>query len=174
VDLMAAIRPDQDAISGQWQQRSDGVLLSPDESNAQLALLTDPPPAYRLEIEARRKTGGRMVIGLVHDGRQFPIVLDAAIVGSNAKGNADGDAELQRHAKELGFTGGRPNTYTCIVHPKGILVASENQIRIAVSPEELSSVSDQTRRTSGFAGLFVGTQHSIYEFHQITMQPLTP
>ena len=168
IDLLADINLQRDALSGDWEMNNN-VLTSPDQPRAQLALHHDVPTAYRLEIDAHQKTGGRMIIGLIHDGHQYAIVLDATMVGSNGISEQASQAASRRRAQKLGFTRGAPNTYTCIVQDQGVLVAFENQIRFAVEPSELKSVANDQWRTNGYAGLFIGTHNSIYEFHKIVL-----
>lgn len=172
IDLLAMIELDRDIIAGTWRQDKSGLLISPDEPRALIALTNDVPKAYRLEIEASRKSGGRMVLGLVHESNQYPIELDAAKVGGNPKPD---DIEVSDHvaeARRLGFVGGLANTYTCLVRPDGVMIAWEDRIHLMLSPAELKQVANSAWRPQQFSGIFLGTQGSIYEFRRIALQPL--
>ncbi len=173
VDLLASVDVQRDSLTGDWT-RKDGVLVSPDQPQSRIALRHDVPQFYRLEVVASRKTGGRLVIGLVHGGRQLPIVLDATVVDSMPNRRGNDKLDSKDRAAELGFSGGSPDTYTCIVHPSGVLVAFENQIRFIAGLPEVQSEADLAWCTSEYDGLFIGTHNSIYEISEIALATIQP
>lgn len=172
IDLLKQVDPARDAVSGQWQIRH-GVLSSPGEPFARLVLPQDVPAAYKLEIEAKRESGGRLAIGLVRDGRQLPIILDSAVLGGEPEEDRPTDQQFRELAVKLGFAGGPANTYTAIVHPEGLLVAFEDRIQVALHPGEDPASSAEWQTPSGDT-LFIGTHYSVYHFHKITLTPIQP
>ena len=166
IDLLAEINVNRDGLAGDWQlQRKE--LFSPDEPYARLALRHPAPAAYKLEVTARRISGGRLVLGLVRDGRQLPIVINTTTVGGGR------DAEEASHrdlAAKVGFTGGPASTYTAIVHPQGTLVAFEDRVLQAYGPGDTPGGADAWR--TGGNTLFVGTHNSVYHFTHIALTPL--
>jgi len=168
-DLLREIDVKRDTVSGDWQL-ANHVLVSPSNSAfARLSLPHSVPPAYKLEIQARRQTGGRLVLGLVRDGRQLPIILNTTTIGVPQESDVDRGQEL---AQQVGFQGGPASTYTAIVHPRGTLVAYENRVLIALEPPESPEVDEQWRVRSNT--LFLGTHNSVYHFSKITLTPLEP
>jgi hypothetical protein len=151
----------------------NGILVSPDAEKATFALPYPLPSAYRLEIAARRRTGGVLVVGLIRDKRQIPVVLESASI---VLAPLDDAAEIHRRqiASQLGFVGGPAETYTCIVHPQGLLVAYEDRIQLAVGPQEDLPQPVEGWTTPGGDSLFVGTDYSVYQFHRIMLTPLQP
>lgn len=172
VNLLQQIDPLRDSISGTWTQNDHGLLLSPDEPKGVIALRSEVPDGYQLEIEARRKTGGRMAVGLVHGGRQYPIEMDSAAVGAKLQLSESESVERNQQARQLGFARGKKNTITCLVQPDGIVVAWEDQVYVVASQSELEGVASTGWRTPGYSGLFLGTQASVYEFAGITLRPV--
>jgi serine/threonine protein kinase len=166
IDLLAEIDVKRDAITGDWQVQRK-ALVSPDEPYARLALPHAAPAAYKLEVTARRISGGRLVLGLVRDGRQLPIVINTTTVGGGR------DAEEASHrdlAVQVGFTGGPASTYTAIVHPQGTLVAFEDRVLQAYGPGDTPGGAAAWRTEDNI--LFVGTHNSVYHFTHIALTPL--
>jgi hypothetical protein len=171
VDLLKNVDLARDTVAGDWQLKN-GVLTSPDAPRARLALPHALPKAYKLEIEAQRQQGGRLAIGLVRDGRQLPVVLDFAEIDSSP--SDENAVRTQKLAEKIGFRGGPASTYTAIVHPGGVLVAYEDRIEVALLPGEAPEGPLSDWRIPQENTLFVGTHHSVYHFHKITLTPLQP
>ncbi|MCY2987393.1 MAG: serine/threonine-protein kinase [Planctomycetota bacterium] len=172
VDLLALLRPDLEKKTGGW--RFDGrTLVSPDEPYARVRLPYTPPEQYRLEIVAQCATVGPLVAGLIWQGRQVPVALGATGVDSETQQKDGQRGKTNSAASEFGFTGGAPNTYTCIVRREGYLVAYENRVQLVHHRDELSSpIDERWLPRDARPGIFLGTHSSVYRFTKITLTPL--
>ncbi|MFV1968043.1 MAG: serine/threonine protein kinase [Pirellulaceae bacterium] len=171
VDLLARVDPRRDATKGQWQ--FDGqTLSSPDEPFAWLRLDDSPPEQYRLEIEAHRASGGMLVIGLVWNGQQVPVVMNTDSVVLDSADAEEGQSGPDSRSRR--FDGGRSHTYTCIVRRNDLLVAYEDEVRYALKlGEEPSQNGGSWRSSAGDRDvLFIGTHNSIFRFTRIVLTPL--
>lgn len=168
-DLLALVDPARDRLEGEW--RFEGrQLVSPESPLACLTLPVASPPSYKLEIEAERKSGGRLVIGLVWKDRQVPVILDSATVVTAAPDRNSQAAVRAKVAAAWGFTQGRPGVWTCLVGPPGILVASGNEVRLAIPPDETPQLRSEWL-PPGSPRLFIGAHNSVYQFRSISLTP---
>ena len=168
-DLLARIDLERDAIRGRWTLDGTSLVSPDDEPEARLRLAATVPDEYRLEIQARRVSGGSLVVGLVWNGRQVPVNLGYSVrLGGNAATNAVDPSAL---AAEFGFRGGPPETYVCIVRRKGYLVAYEEQVLDAIW-QEAGAVPSGQQPEFADPPLDLRTHYSHYRFSRIVLTPL--
>lgn len=171
IDLLATVNPKRDGTGGSWEL--DGqALVSPDEPRALLSIRCAPPEQYKLEIEAQCDSGGRLVIGLLYQGRQFPVVLDTLGIESNAPDKNSSSPLNIPPEFQVGEGAKNTYTYTCIVRREGISVAYENEVRGSSFSGEKPLEIDPKWQPKNHQGLFLGTQGSIFRFRTLRLTPL--
>ncbi len=173
MDLLPLIDPATDAIHGVWHDEGDS-LLSPDTPQALLRIPYPLPEQYRLEIQAERLSGGRLVIGLVWQDRRIPVVLDAMrVVRHQSDDGSQPGSTAAEIPPEFDYRG-PPDGYVCVVRKEGIVIASEDQIEFTWWADEPLDVSRAHWMTDRWTEpyLMLGTHVSRYRFRRIQMTPL--
>ena len=171
IDVMSLIDPDRDTVRGQWNI-ANGKLVSPDQADARLELPIEPPDNYRLAIKAKARTGGRLVVGASVNSEIHPIVLDTIRVGRTEFSDLDGDLDVAKLAKRVGFESGEPSTYTVIINQGYVLTAFEDQILSIVPSTDLEKPKSEYWQGNLNDKLWIGAEFSVFEFSSITLEPL--
>jgi serine/threonine protein kinase len=173
VDLLARIDPVRDALRGQWHR--DGTsLVSPDAAEALLQIPYPLPEEYRLEVQAERLTGGRLVIGLIWQGRKVPVVLDAMRVVPSQPQDHPPTAISEPEIPASFDYRGPADTHVCIVRREGIVVARDGQVQFTCWPDRSLDGPSATWMTQQWTDpqLMLGTHVSQYRFPRIVLRPL--
>jgi len=167
-DLLALVDSTQHSIRGGWRFE-ESELISPDEARALLQLPSSPPEEYTLQIACRCEKGRPPVIGLVWDGKQIPVILAShAVLPADATSTRRDDIA----SNELGFRGGAPDTYTCIVRQQGFLVAYEDEVLLAHTIKGGSIDVDTSWLPPASDALFLGANNSIIRISAIRLIPI--
>lgn len=168
-DLLPEVNVTNDAVGEPWQ-RNDASVTSPDAPFARLRLPGAPSASYRLEVEARRRSGSRLVIGLVRNAVAFPVVLDETRVASGPDATNADTAAATELAERLKFRTGPAKTYVCQVDPLGIIVAYEDRLLFALAPAATPPPLGEWQ-IPDHVGLFLGSHNSVYDFQRVTLYP---
>jgi serine/threonine protein kinase len=173
LDLLPRIDPATDAIHGLWHKEEDSVL-SPETAQALLQIPSPLPEQYRLEIQAERLSGGRLVIGLIWRGRRIPVILDAMRIMPHGPGTDPAAAGSATEIPPEFDYHGPPESYVCVVRREGIVVALENQVEFTWWPEETLDASRAQWMIDNWKEptLMLGTHVSRYRFWKIQLTPL--
>ena len=169
-NLLESVNPQRDSLSGGWEFQGK-ALRSADRPFARLLLPPSIPEQYLLELTAERVSGGMLVVGLVWQGRQTPVMLDGPSVTTGAAAKE----AVNQGSIPAGFKlpPPSPHTYVCLVRREGVLVAYEGHPQLlCLAPDSLPSC-DPAWLTPGRSRLFLGAHYSVYLFTTVRLTPLT-
>jgi hypothetical protein len=169
VDLMRAIDPARDRVSGPWTIER-GVLNSPSDLLARLSIPYDVPPDYDLNLVASRK--GRadvLFVGLVVAGRQLGVVLDA-VGGTRSELLVSGRTSYSGGV----FTGEKPARILCRVRGSSVKVAVEGRMILGWQGDPSAIVTNPDWKVPREGQLFVGSSGATYQISKLALTILPP
>jgi len=183
-DLLAAVDPARDAVSGEWTLTPAGpdggaTLTAPRQFGARLELPSAVPEEYRLLViaEPLDEPDG-LILGQRSGDRRFVVLLgfspEDRQVGALENvdgGNAFAAGNPTRFDGPV-FTRGRPATIECTVRRGGVTVRVDGRQRIGWEGDrERLSLSDYWA-TPSRDRLFLGAYDCRWRFHRATVETL--
>jgi predicted Ser/Thr protein kinase len=179
-NLLTAIDPKRDAISGPWI-KAGGELISPKERNACVILPVEfIPDEYQLTIEAERVSGtNNLSLFLVYGGKEAHVVLD-----SDARGVICSGLNVLNGK----YVHENPTTFRKPVLPQGkavtiVCTVQNERIRVDADGESIidwnclpGSFSHDRNWTSPLPGgkFAIGGWESVFKISRISLQPFAP
>ena len=178
VDLLKLIRPDSDAVSGEWKSEG-GAILSPQRSGARIEVPYEPPAEYRMVAVVEPLDEPNALILGQRSGENRWLVLLGFLTGGkslSALENVDDRNVGANRTTVAGavFRKGQPSQVICTVRKESVVVSVDGRTLIdwQGTPDRLS-LSDywQTPRKNS---LFVGAYDCRYRISRLTLEPLSP
>lgn len=177
VDLLRLIDPEKDAVAGKWT-REGGVLATPQLQFGRLLVPYLPPSEYDLRAVVERRAGDNsLTLGLVAGGKQFVVILDAAVNGVATSGldlvDSKSFYDNETTARGALFENGRKSAVHCSVRAGSVAVAVDGKRVIAWKgdPARLSLWSGWTVKNR--KALFIGAWTSPIHIHKLELLPVT-
>jgi len=184
VDLLAAVDPPRDAVSGTWSLEPAGDdggarLTAPRQFGARVELPTVPPAAYRLTVIAEPLDDpDGLILGQRAGDARFVVLLGFTPEGAQlgalenvAGGNVAAPDNPTRFAAEL-FARGRPATVVVSVTAGGVRVDVDGRTRIDWHGNPGSLSLSEYWSTPHADRLFLGAYDCRWRFHRVSLEPL--
>ena len=181
VDLLAQIEPGRDGVEGTWSFAGH-MLVSPNATDARLAIPVRPPDEYVVELAGRRRSGSLgLFVGLVGAGRQFTVKLDGRRMPYEGCARIAGLEQLdgkpappnETVCKTQGFSMGEPFSIRVTVRKSRIRVASHNRLLFDWTGDfERLSLDDRWAVPDSDV-LFLGSHQSSFEISKLELTPIS-
>ncbi len=174
VDLLRLIDPKRDSTVIKWTLENN-ELVSPKEPDTLLRIPVVPPPAYRLTVAGQRDEGDDLFVGLVVNGQQVVVMIDAW--GKRICGLSCVNEKLAaENATRRDFEDilGDKQTYTvmCEVYPGSVVVMVNGMPAVEWIGESKELSLPRYFRISPGENLFLGANNTVQRIRQITLEAL--
>lgn len=183
-DLLAAVEPARDAVSGTWSFEPAGDdggarLTAPRQFGARLELPTAPPAEYRLTVIAEPLDDpDGLILGQRAGGSRFVVLLGFTPEGTQlgalenvAGANVASPANPTRFAADL-FARGRPATVVVTVTAGAVRVDVDGRTRIDWRGDPGSLSLSEYWATPHAERLFLGAYDCRWRFHRVALEEL--
>ena len=174
VNLLQRIDLNRDVIGEPWSLEQ-GALLAPESANSRIQCAVELPAEYVLTVTVERLSGAdSLVLGLVHQGRQFVANFDGWDGSTGGLQLVDGQYAPRNstvfHRRVL--PPGRTITLRCTLHQAGVRVQADDDTLVDWRGEaEQLSMSPEWRIADPRA-LFLGAARSRFRISRWELAPL--
>ena len=167
VDLLKLINLNEHVVAGNWEIRN-GVLFTAREEHGRVTIPYEPPESYRIEAEVAQRLGtGPILLGLVHQGRQFAVEIGRSEGRIHA---LDGKSFTDRRGRFV--TPGPPTKIVCEVTRGQVKATCNDQTAIEYQGDAARLALPDAWSVPGEATLFLGSSRCLYHVSSLTLTPL--